>query len=146
MKKILKNSTFISMGVGVLFALVSLITFIFVKNTTYFSIMYILNIVANFAVIILNINKGEESLKFKSLTQACYILLTLAILYLDILIISNVWDMNVYYNVMHVTNTMMYLIIYSLMMAFILLLNLYNVIKYNKNIQNSTKSIENERK
>ena len=147
MKKIFKNSTFLSMGIGVVLALISLITFIFIKNRVYFNIVYILNIVINFAVIIFNIATNEKNtIKFNSLTQSGYILVTLAILYIDLLVVSFVWDMNIYSNLMHVTNTSMYLIIYSILMLMILLMNLYNVITNDKNIQNSTKVIENSKK
>ena len=105
MKKLLKNKTFLSMIIGVLIAYISLITCFFVKNQTYFTIMFISNIVINFGVIIYNIVKYDlETEKFKSVTQAAYVLLTVVALVLDVVIMSSSWDMNLYDNVMYLSN------------------------------------------
>ena len=78
MKKILSNSTYLSMAIGIIIAFITCITFIFIKSTLYFTIGLLINIIANFSVIGYNMIKYDnDSAKFKSLTQAAYSGITL---------------------------------------------------------------------
>ena len=147
MKGILKNSTYLSMIIGVFIAFVTCITFIFVKSTVYFTIGLLVNIISNFAVIGYNMIKYDnESQSFKSLTQAGYSGITLFFIILDMYIANWVWDMSVYTNVMYLANTRMYVVFYAVFVLSMLLMNLYATIKEKVDRQNSTKLIQNDKK
>lgn len=147
MKKILGNSTYLSMIIGVMIALITAITFIFVKSTIYFTIGLLINIITNFSVIGYNMMKYDnESAAFKSLTQAAYSGITVLFVILDMNIAAWVWDMSVYTNVMYLSNARMYVVFYLVFVLSMLFMNLYATLKEKTNRQNSTKSMQNDKK
>ena len=147
MKKILSNSTYLSMAIGIIIAFITCITFIFIKSTLYFTIGLLINIIANFSVIGYNMIKYDnDSAKFKSLTQAAYSGITLFFVILDLLIASWVWDLTIYTNVMYLANTRMYVVFYAIFVLAMLFMNLYATIKEYVDRQNSTNLIVNDKK
>ena len=147
MKAILKNSTYLSMIIGILIVFITCITFIFIKSTVYFTIGLLINIISNFAVIGYNMIKYDnESSGFKSLTQAGYSGITLFFIILDMYIAYWVWDMSIYTNVMYLTNTRMYVVFYAVFVLSMLLMNLYATIKEKVDRHNSTKVMQKDKK
>ena len=130
MIKLLKNKMYLATLIGVLLNVISLITLFFVLNQTYFTIIFILNIMISFGLSSYVILSKEET---NSLTKmkltSLYLFITLFFLIMDIIVISNTWDMNVYANLMYVTNVKLYCFIYSIYVLIMILFSLYIHIK-----------------
>jgi hypothetical protein len=126
MKTIFKKPTYLVMIIATLLALISFITFFFVKNRIYFTIMFSLNIIINFFVsgFILLINDHElATTRFKNIS--IYLFITFFLLYLDVIVISSFWDLNIYSNLMYVTNIKLYLGIYAIYVLAMILISIY---------------------
>lgn len=130
MKKLLKDKIYLSMFIGFLFSLITCITLLFVKERIYFTIIFILNVIMNFLVTTLSLlldEKKNNTIRFKLIPL--YLMTTLFFLILDIIIISNIWDLNIYSNLMYITNTKLYLGMYSVFVLFMVLLSIYVILK-----------------
>lgn len=130
MKKIIKNSNFWFMGIGILISLISVITFFFIKNRNYFTTMFVIDIIINFIVTSLILLTGDQTsinVKFKSM--GLYLLITLFLLISGVLVISNFWDVNNYSNLMYVTNVKLYVGIYSIFVLIIILAAIFGLLK-----------------
>ena len=53
---------------------------------------------------------------------------------MDVIIVSNIWNLNVYTNLMYLTNIKLYLTIYSLFVLMMVLMSIYVMIKNYKKI------------
>lgn len=130
MKKLLKDKIYLSMFIGFLFSLITCITLLFVKERIYFTIIFILNVIMNFLVTTLSLlldEKKNNTIRFKLIPL--YLMTTLFFLILDIIIISNIWDLNIYSNLMYITNTKLYLGMYSVFVLFMVLMSIYVILK-----------------
>jgi hypothetical protein len=140
MKKLLANKTYLSMTIGILISYILLVVCFFIKSTTAFTCIFLVNIIVNFGVIIYNsIKNDDETVKYKSLTQTCYVAITLLALVLDVFIVSKMWNLTNYDYYVYLGNAVLYLIIYSLLQVIILLMYVYYIIKDNTKRQDSTK-------
>ncbi len=138
MKSILKDKIYLSMILGGLFSLILFGICIFVKERASFTVIFILNIIVNFIVTMLSLlfdDKKEIGIRFKLIPL--YLMVTLFVLILDVVAISNTLDMAMYSNLMYATNIKLYLGIYSIFVLIMVLLSFYVVLK-NKMDTNDT--------
>lgn len=130
MKNLFKNKMYLSMIIGTLFALISLLMLFFIKERIYFTIILILNIFVNFMItsfLLLVKDNISNSLRFKNISL--YLLVTLFLMVMDVVIISNTWDLNVYSNLMYIKNIELYVSIYSLFVLIMTCMSIYVVLK-----------------
>ena len=130
MKNLFKNKMYLSMIIGTLFALISLLMLFFIKERIYFTIILILNIFINFMItsfLLLVKDNISNSLRFNNISL--YLLVTLFLMVMDVVIISNTWDLNVYSNLMYIKNIELYVSIYSLFVLIMTCMSIYVVLK-----------------
>ena len=129
MRKILKNYSYLVMGIGGLISLICLATF-FIKTQSYFTTIFVIQVVVNFLVtgVVLLANDIEKNaLKFRNISL--YLFVTFFVLMLEILIATLIWNLDNYSNLMYLTNMKLYLVFYSIFVLFMVLLSLYVIIK-----------------
>lgn len=128
MRKILKDYRYITLISGIVISIVTCISLFFVNKTVSFTIGLVSNILINFLVGgILLLSSLATKNKFLSILS--YLLITQLFLFFDLLIIERNLDLNVYSNVMYLTNIHLYLLIYSLFVIMMSLLSGYILIK-----------------
>lgn len=139
--KFLKNKIYLTLAVGILLSIVGLLTIILTNNTSIFSIVFASNIFINFLVtglcLVYNENISIFS-KFKLIGS--YLLITLFTLFMEVIYMNKTLDMNVYSNLMYITNIKMYLGIYSLFILVMIATSIYMIIKMKEKVNNSTKA------
>ena len=147
MKKILKNYNYLAMIITLAISFISMLTFIFIKNRVYFTIMFSINIILSFLVLFMNLlfAKKDESVSLKFKLISLYYFVMLFFLFMDLVIISNLWDLNVYSNLMYVTNIRLYLSIYALYVLVIIFISIYVLLK-NNSTNNSNEIRQNTTK
>lgn len=129
MRKILKNYSYLVMGIGGLISLICLAT-CFIKTQSYFTTIFVIQVVVNFLVtgVVLLANDIEKNtLKFRNVSL--YLFVTFFVLMLEILIATLIWNLDNYSNLMYLTNMKLYLVFYSIFVLFMVLLSLYVIIK-----------------
>ena len=139
MKKIFKNSDYLVVIISLFIALITLVTLFFTSTKLYFSLVFGGLVVISFITstfVLLHKSQTNDKLKLISL----YLLINWVFLCLDTLIVSKIWDMNVYGNLMFVTNMNVYLGIYAIYVIAMALITIYGIIKSITHKNNSTNS------
>ena len=128
MKKILKNYNYLSMLISLSICLVFLLTILFVKDASYFTVAFIGQIMLHFAVTsVLLLGNLENNKKFSLIIG--YLILGFLLLLLQVFAISKLWDYSIYENVMYIVNIQLYLLLYLFFICPMVLLSGYTLIK-----------------
>jgi len=129
-KNTLKNKMYIVMILGTFISVVSFITCFFIENKTYFTSMFIVNVVINFLVTGFCLLVDDNNTK-KFRCISLYLLTTLFFLLMGIIVINKTWDLMKYSTLMYVKNMQLYLGMYSVFVLVMTLLSLYAILKNN---------------
>ena len=130
MKNILKNKIYLSMIIGASIALLSTLSLLIFNEKTYFTTILIANIFVNFAItsfLILVKDVMTPAGRFKKISM--YLFATLALILLDVLIIKNSWDLNIYSNLMYIQNIQLYISIYAIFVLSMICMAIYACLK-----------------